>query len=105
MGADGHHADLASVHSQAEAELLAARVSAMYSPWIGLVRAMDGSLSWSDESALDFEYWEAGEPNSVTGDGEDCVQMYEWSGRWNDAHCTDMYLDYICMTNKRNSLQ
>ena len=39
----------------------------MYGPWIGLVRAMDGSLSWSDESALDFENWEAGEPNSTPG--------------------------------------
>ena len=42
----------------------------------GLARARDGSISWMDESALDFENWADGEPNSVEGDGEDCVQMY-----------------------------
>ena len=43
---------------------------------VGLARARDGSISWMDESALDFENWADGEPNSVEGDGEDCVQMY-----------------------------
>ena len=105
MGSDGQYADLASIHSQAEADLLAARAASMYAPWLGLVRAMDGSFSWSDGSALDFENWESGEPNSVSGDGEDCVQMYNWDGKWNDAHCTNTYLDYICMTSKRESCQ
>ena len=76
----------------------------MYGPWIGLVRGGDGSLSWTDGSALDFENWETGEPNSIPGDGEDCTQMYEWNGKWNDAHCEFMYQDYICMTKKRKSL-
>ena len=104
MGSDGHHADLASIHSQAESDLLAVRAVSMNSPWIGLVRARDGSLSWTDESALDFENWEAGEPNSIDGDGEDCVQMYDYNGKWNDASCIYMYQDYICMTSKRKSV-
>ena len=75
----------------------------MYGPWIGLARGGDGSLSWTDGSALDFENWEAGEPNSIPGDGEDCTQIYEWSGKWNDAHCANILQDYICMTKKRKS--
>ena len=102
-GSDGQPGDLASVHSQAEADLLAARAASMYGPWIGLARGGDGSLSWTDGSALDFENWEAGEPNSIPGDGEDCTQIYEWSGKWNDAHCANILQDYICMTKKRKS--
>ena len=105
IGADGQHAELASVHSQHEADMIAQYLA--YSPsytntWIGLSRASDGSFSWIDRSAYDFEYWYDGEPNSNGSDGEDCVEIYSWSSaQWNDAHCSNAMNDYICMTNKR----
>ena len=100
IGAEGRHGNLASIHSQEENDLLAAWLASRNSPdpwiggtqdtcgsslltllhWSGLARARDGSISWMDESALDFENWADGEPNSVEGDGEDCVQMYTQVG-------------------------
>ena len=98
VGSDGYNANLASVHSQAEADLLAARVTSMNNPWIGMVW-YKGSLVWTDGSALDFENWELGEPNNWRGT-EDCVQVNTLSGNWNDKGCYHDY-DYICMTSKR----
>ena len=73
VGSNGYNANLASVHSQAEADLLAARVISVSRPWIGMVR-YQGSLVWTDGSALDFENWENGQPNNWRHT-EDCVQI------------------------------
>ena len=100
LGSDGYNADLASVHSQAEADLLGARGASMNMnrPWIGMVRNQ-GSLVWTDGSALDFENWKNGEPNNWGG-REHCGHILnDWSGKWNDNEC-DNNFDYICMTSK-----
>ena len=98
VGSDGYNANLASVHSQAEANLLAARVASMNHPWIGGVR-YQGSFAWTDGSAPDFENWDMGEPNNWGG-AENCAHIIAWSGNWNDKGCNND-LDYICMTSKR----
>ena len=63
----------------------------------------DGSFSWEDGSAYNFENWYDGEPNSPGNEGEDCVEMYPmWGGQWNDAYCLN-YQQYVCMTSKRKT--
>ena len=106
VGSDGYNANLASVHSQAEADLLLARMTSMsrpwkvMRPWIGMVR-YQGRLVWTDGSALDFKDWEMGEPNNWgAGGAEDCVQINAMSGNWRTTNCDYRY-DYMCMTSKR----
>ena len=41
---------------------------------LGLARGSDGSFSWVDESPYDVEFWFTGEPNTIDGDEEDCVE-------------------------------
>ena len=102
-GPDGGKADLPSVHSQAEEELLTSRLLTETSQnvWLGLARGGDGAFSWVDDSGLDYEFWADGEPNGSGSDGEDCVELITaWDGKWNDAACWD-YKGIICMANKR----
>ena len=55
----------------------------------GLARGGDGSFSWVDGTPFDLEFWLEGEPNSIEGDMEDCVEAYYQTAEWNDAHCSD----------------
>lgn len=62
--------------------------------WIGLSDADDeDTFRWISGAPLDYEAWEAGEPNN-SGD-EDCGQLYADSGNWNDALC-DVQYAYMC---------
>ena len=102
-GPDGRSADLPSVHSQAEEELLTTSILSQtgQNVWLGLARGGDGAFSWVDGSGLDYEFWADGEPNGSGSDGEDCVELYTvWGGKWNDAACSD-YKGVVCMANKR----
>ena len=102
-GPDGGKADLVSLHSQAEQDLLKERLltETGQNVWLGLARGGDGTWSWVDESAFDFQFWADGEPNGSGEDGEDCVELYTvWDGKWNDAYCND-YKGILCMANKR----
>ena len=71
--------------------------------WIGLFTTQNSSYTeyfWIDNSTLDFENWENGEPNGNGPDGyEGCVKIYANNGRWNDVVCTDK-LGYICQIPK-----
>jgi hypothetical protein len=68
--------------------------------WIGYNdRDLEDAFEWADGSSSSFTYWSSGQPDDAWG--EDCVHMYDWSGRWNDLDCdTDRYggtnLYYIC---------
>ena len=98
----GHRpGELASVHSQDEADKIAARLGGENNNyWIGLSRVA-GSFAWADNSAYDFEFWFDGEPNSNGQDGADCVEVYSpLNARWNDESCTGTYNEFICMTDK-----
>ena len=105
VGSDGKHGDLISLHSEQEANLVAQKASQVgwQNFWTGLARGGDGSFSWVDESPYDFEFWLAGEPNAIDGDGEDCVEAYYVTASWNDAFCTD-YKGAVCMVDKGRKL-
>lgn len=51
-GADGHHADMVSIHSQDEAEKLSIRMKDMISTWIGILIIF--SIVFSKTSAVQF---------------------------------------------------
>lgn len=95
-------ANLVSIHSQTEEELLA-MYSKGSSKWIGLKHnPTEGGYSWSDGSALSHTNWGVGEPNNHDG-REECVEMvsstngtFSW---WNDLNC-DAHQDWICMIAK-----
>eukprot|EP00090_Calanus_glacialis_P023847 TRINITY_DN3698_c0_g1_i11.p1 TRINITY_DN3698_c0_g1~~TRINITY_DN3698_c0_g1_i11.p1 ORF type:complete len:817 (-),score=174.96 TRINITY_DN3698_c0_g1_i11:226-2388(-) len=101
VGSDGKHGDLISLHSEQEANLVAQKASQVgwQNFWTGLARGGDGSFSWVDESPYDFEFWLAGEPNAIDGDGEDCVEAYYVTAEWNDAFCSE-YKGAVCMVDK-----
>ncbi|KAM9099372.1 low affinity immunoglobulin epsilon Fc receptor isoform X2 [Sarcophilus harrisii] len=64
--------------------------------WIGL-RDLDreGEFQWMDESPLNYTNWSPGEPNNQ-GQGEDCVAMRPFNGKWNDAYCRGYQDSWIC---------
>ncbi|XP_077993989.1 macrophage mannose receptor 1-like [Glandiceps talaboti] len=76
-------ADLVSIHSQDEQELIVSAVSI--------------SSHWSDGSPLDYTYWADGEPNDFNGE-EQCAELRQGDGKWNDQNCGDK-LAFICMKN------
>ncbi|XP_054750997.2 macrophage mannose receptor 1-like [Lytechinus pictus] len=67
--------------------------------WIGLHSSnLNYGFQWSDGAPFAYLNWQSGEPNNAGG--EDCVEMYANSGRWNDLACSNARLG-IC---KRNEL-
>ena len=45
--------------------------------WIGLNDlTLQHSFDWTDDSTVDFTWWNSGEPNNYGDKGEDCVEMY-----------------------------
>ncbi|XP_051828478.1 low affinity immunoglobulin epsilon Fc receptor isoform X3 [Antechinus flavipes] len=64
--------------------------------WIGL-RDLDieGEFQWMDGSPLNYTNWSPGEPNNQ-GQGEDCVAMRPFNGKWNDAYCRGYQDSWIC---------
>ncbi|XP_071527535.1 macrophage mannose receptor 1-like isoform X2 [Panulirus ornatus] len=90
------NANLVSIHTEAEMNLINLATHNMKDPvWIGLVRKTNG-FGWSDGTGLDFVNWDKGEPND---EEEECAELYTFSGRWNDASCS-FARAYICKTLK-----
>ena len=65
--------------------------------WIALNDvAVEGSWVWEDGVALGaYNSWNSDEPNG--GNNENCVEMYDESGKWNDMPCGDGRY-YVCKT-------
>lgn len=83
--------DLLRLDDEAESGVvvaLAEPASAQEGAWyIGLSdSAARGAFAWVDGGGLDFASWLAGEPNDAGGD-EDCVEMDQGAGGWNDIPC------------------
>lgn len=63
--------------------------------WVGLSdQRVEGDFRTVSGEPLVWENWERFEPNDA-GAGEDCVQLYPWNGRWNDAGCT-LQASFVC---------
>ncbi|XP_071790939.1 alpha-N-acetylgalactosamine-specific lectin-like [Asterias amurensis] len=96
---------LASVHSSDEADfLIEYSKSSLVSAdgkrvWIGLSdRSNEGTFSWSDGTAFDYEEWHPREPNNAGSNGEDCVEIWHnltYGPGWNDRTCSSLY-SHVC---------
>ena len=84
------------LNSVAELQTVSQKVAGKRT-WIGMHRdSKDKSRwLWVDGSRATFSYWHNGEPNGDNIWEENCVEMYEFSGTWNDAGCI-LFRYYIC---------
>ncbi|XP_059205972.1 lactose-binding lectin l-2-like [Centropristis striata] len=90
-------ANLVSIHSQGEQNFVVSLIKnfdhSQGRNWLGLSDIhKEGRWMWSDGSAVDFVFWDAGEPNNVANGNEHCVHTY--SGpvpKWNDVPCSQTY--------------
>ncbi|KAK4329168.1 hypothetical protein Pmani_000459 [Petrolisthes manimaculis] len=90
------NADLVSIHTQEENDLLHKTVHFVKDTvWIGLLQKRD-NYGWSDGSRFDFLAWRDREP---TNGSEKCVEMYASDGKWNDIQCS-FIRPFICKTKK-----
>ncbi|KAL3871516.1 hypothetical protein ACJMK2_039510 [Sinanodonta woodiana] len=87
---------LVSIHSSSENQFLLALISkrSQTKYWTGLNELDLNSYKWTDLSIVNYNNWEASEPNDYFG-GEKCAEMHNWNGMWNDANCNQK-LGYIC---------
>ncbi len=86
VGLGGH---LASIHSLAEQNLISAGVAANYSAtsfvWIGFTdQVTEGNFQWSDGSAVNYTFWNSGEPNDASGEDYAVINWNTTTGQWND---------------------
>ena len=90
--------DLASIHSASENEEVDALCPS--SCWIGgSDAAQEGTWTWSDGTAWDYENWHSGEPNN-NHDGENYAEMWSYTNTnrtWNDAG--DYTQPFVCSTS------
>ncbi|XP_065107446.1 ladderlectin-like [Paramisgurnus dabryanus] len=90
-------ANLASVRSKVQNELLKTLITGDKSTWIGGHDGeTDGQWLWTDGSPFDFTSWCANEPNNYEGKPESCLEMHWSSSRcWNDRLCNST-AGFIC---------
>ncbi len=90
--------NLASIHVIEEQELIAKMATSLGSGswWIGASdEGNEGTFSWNDGSAFNFESWAAGEP-STPNVLENCGEVAEWASfDWNDTKCWESR-NFIC---------
>nr|XP_006816218.1 PREDICTED: uncharacterized protein LOC102809517 [Saccoglossus kowalevskii] len=89
---------LLSISGFQEQTHITARMYGLNAPvlWIGANdRTVEGGWSWSDGTAFAYLNWHVGEPNDANV-GEDCTEIIVTSGLWNDHHCYDNNIGYIC---------
>ena len=69
--------------------------------WIGLYQTENGlDWTWMDGTPTGYFNWDTDEPNDGAGGvQEDCTNMYENSGFWNDFDCNS-YFGYVCEVYK-----
>ena len=108
-----HYCHLASIHSKAENDFVFGLWKAYLteqvwnfviiepsnSLWVGLNDiTKEGVFEWSDQTPLDYTYWQPGEPND-NNYAEDCTHLWTaGDGKgddWNDAQCS-IALPYVC---------
>ncbi|XP_029299312.1 lactose-binding lectin l-2-like [Cottoperca gobio] len=95
-------ANLVSIHSRAEEDFVRSLVKNFdrhekYT-WIGLSDIhKEGRWMWSDGSAVNYVFWNSGEPNNDRGK-EHCTHT-NFNTQWNDVRCSEIY---PCLCISRN---
>ncbi|XP_072017514.1 uncharacterized protein [Amphiura filiformis] len=99
----GGHA--ASIHSRGEQKFIEGLHNIADNYWIGFADALnEGTFVWTDNSTVDYTYWNSGQPDVYE---QDCVMVLnQYSGLWHDVACD--YSDqcgnmgYVC---KKEAMQ
>jgi hypothetical protein len=55
--------------------------------WLGAEDTRTEGAWLNSGSLADYVNWERNEPNSYSGWEEDCIEIYEFNGKWNDVRC------------------
>ncbi|XP_041443149.1 hepatic lectin isoform X1 [Xenopus laevis] len=84
--------DLAVINSEKEQTFLKEKsgVSRINRFWIGLNDLEEeGTWTWVDgtDYSTSYQFWTKGEPNDHLKN-EDCAHLWNFTGEWNDVHCT-----------------
>merc|ERR550532_1099162 len=101
----GHKAaNLVSIHDMYQNYFVLQRIKALNirrRVWLGLTRPYGnaGAWRWTDGSPLQYENWAPGEPSDADGTTENCVEMYQGNGLWNDIDC-DTLNKIACRNDK-----
>ncbi|XP_069770759.1 macrophage mannose receptor 1 [Narcine bancroftii] len=100
-------AELTSIHNDVESNFIWTQLVSILtdSPiWIGLHRPGPNlGFIWSDGSPVDFENWNAGEPNNHHGI-ENCGEVRKSNLRWNDLYCENLH-NWICKIKKGKTVK
>ncbi|XP_066304554.1 lymphocyte antigen 75-like [Branchiostoma lanceolatum] len=93
--------DLASISTSTEQALLTSLVAGVPgNTWIGLNDlSIHMYFQWMDDLPATFTNWDDNQPNDWSGNTENCVQVNNNNGRWNDAAC-DQPAYYACKKPK-----
>ncbi|XP_067467958.1 lactose-binding lectin l-2-like [Thunnus thynnus] len=89
-------ANLVSIHSLEEQNFVKSLIKnfdhAEGFTWIGLSDTQkEGGWMWSDGCAVNFVFWNSGEPSNGGGN-EDCVHNnYDTDLKWNDCPCSKTF--------------
>ncbi|XP_072020401.1 macrophage mannose receptor 1-like [Amphiura filiformis] len=94
--------DLASIRDLNENNYIMSFINALSSEtrvWIGM-NDLDQEMyySWTDGSDVTFTNWAYYEPNN-SGE-EDCVEIWQEKGRWNDVPCTGYNFASVCKAKR-----
>ncbi|KAK3582967.1 hypothetical protein CHS0354_027082 [Potamilus streckersoni] len=91
----GNGAELASIHSEMENNIIFNKVSELDSrAWIGLNELSFRSSLWTDRTSVDFVNWATNEPdheNYMVA----CAAMTSGGGVWSDENCHGI-LPFVC---------
>uniref|UniRef100_A0A8C7X3V9 C-type lectin domain-containing protein n=1 Tax=Oryzias sinensis TaxID=183150 RepID=A0A8C7X3V9_9TELE len=97
-------ADLLAINSTDEKTFLVAFSNIPV--WIGLTdKVQEGTWKWVDGSPLTLKFWEENQPDNGGGSirygEEDCAEIRETSGSWNDIKC-ETSMRWICEKEVKN---
>ncbi|NXV53258.1 CLC4G protein, partial [Uria aalge] len=89
------NAQLAIVDTEQENKFLANHIMENRVFWLGLTDAeKESNWQWVDGRSLTLTFWNSGEPNDASHQGEDCATILP-KGYWNDIPCS-MRRAWIC---------